>query len=310
MKIDEYLELYRACIKRKGYSEQTLESYERQIQAFFAFLRRYYPRISSPNSMNKRIISDYHDFLCERKTSDGKPLANKSIRLMLTAVKSFFSFLVAEDFMAGDPTKALILPKQERRLVRTVLTESEVMKILKSCNSRTPFGLRDRAILELLYATGIRTTELCNLKVTDVNLKDQTLFIDKGKGNISRLVPIGQYASLYIEKYLQKGRRFFLKMKIQDPGSLFLTQFGNPFDRRSVNKWVMRPIQQKLKLKKHLTVYSLRHSVATHLLQHNVDVSYIAKLLGHRSLNTTQQYLSIEIGDLKRVHSLYHPREK
>jgi site-specific recombinase XerD len=310
MKTNEYVDLYRSFLQRKGYTKQTQESYERQVKAFCAFLKQYYPRISTPTAVNKLIITDYHDYLCERRTPGDKPLANKSICLMLIALKSFFSFLVAEDFMAGDPTKALILPKQERRLVRDILTEPEVMKILKSCNRTTPFGLRDRAILELLYATGIRTTELCNLKVMDVDLKDQTVFIDRGKGNISRLVPIGQYASLYIEKYVQNGRRFFLKTKLHDPGCLFLTQFGNPFERRSINEWVMRPIQQKLRLKKHLTVYSLRHAVATHLLRHDVDVSYIAKLLGHRSLNTTQQYLKIEIGDLKRIHSLYHPRER
>ena len=100
-----------------------------------------------------------------------------------------------------------------------------------------------------------------------------------------------------------------MKVKPTDPGFLFLTQFGNPFERRrSINKWVMRPIKEKLKLKKPLTVYSFRHSLATHLLQNNADVSYIAKFLGHRSLNTTQQYLKIEIGDLKRIHGLYHPR--
>ena len=310
MNANDYLETYRAFLRRKGYTRQTQESYERQIKSFFAFLKRYYPRIGSPTEVDKRIITDYHDYLCERRTSDGKPLANKSICLMLFAVKSFFSFLVAEDIVSGDPTKALILPKQERTLVRDVLTEAEVMKILKNCNGHTPFSLRDKAILELLYSTGMRTTELCNLKVTDVNLKEQTVFIDKGKGNISRLVPIGQYASLYVGKYLQNGRKFFLKGKLYDPGFLFLTQFGNPFERRSINKWVMSPIQQKARLKKHLTVYSLRHALATHLLQHGVDVSYIAKLLGHRSLNTTQQYLKIEIGDLKRVHSLYHPRER
>jgi integrase/recombinase XerD len=302
------MEEYRAFSKRKGFTGQTQESYVQHLKSFFAFVDRYYPRIESPAAVNKRIVSDYHDYLCERKTADGKPLANKSICAMLFAVKSFYSFLTGQDLIATDPTKGLILPKQERRLVRDVLTEAEVITILKSCNTNTPFGLRDRAILELVYSTGIRTSELCNLKVADVDLKEQTVFIDKGKGNISRLVPAGQYAIMYAEKYLQNGRRFFLKMKVQDPGYLFLTQFGNPFDRKSINQWVMRPIQQKLKLKKNITVYSFRHALATHLLQHNVDVSYIARLLGHRSLNTTQQYLKIEIGDLKRVHGLYHPR--
>lgn len=182
MNTDDYLEKYRSFIKRKGFTEQTRETYERHIKAFSTFLGSYYPRIDSPTAVTKHIITDYHDYLCERRLKDGKPLANKSICLKLIAVKSLFSFLVAQDFMASDPTKGMILPKEERRLVRDILTESEVMQILKSCNTPTPFGLRDRAILELIYATGIRTTELCNLKATEVNLKAQTIFIDKGKG--------------------------------------------------------------------------------------------------------------------------------
>ena len=144
----------------------------------------------------------------------------------------------------------------------------------------------------------------------DLSLKNQSVLIEKGKGNVSRLVPIGQYATFYIEEYLKKGRKYLLRGKRNDPGNLFLTQFGNPFDRKSINKSIMKPIQRRLKLKKNLTVYSWRHACATHLLHHRVDVAYIAQLLGHRSLNTTQQYLKIEIGDLKRMHALYHPRER
>ena len=214
-----------------------------------------------------------------------------------------------EDYIISDPTKSISMPKQEKRLPRAILTEDEVMAILQSFDSRTAVATRNRAILELLYACGMRTTELCQLKVADVDFQEQTVFIEKGKGNISRSVPIGQYAAHYIGEYLAKARKFFLKGKRNDSGFLFLTQFGNPFDRKTVNKFVMKPIQRKLQFKKNITVYSFRHSIATQLIQRNVDVSYISKLLGHRSLNTTQQYLNIEIGDLKKIHSLYHPRE-
>ena len=310
MNFESYAEKYLAFLKRKGYSQLTIDSYHREIRQFLRFLADFYPRIATPVEVKREIITDYQDYLGERRTRADRPLSNKTICIKLTALKTFFRFLCNEDYLLSDPTRNLALPKEERRLPRAILTEDEVMMILQSCDTRTPLSLRNRTILELLYACGMRTFELCNLKIQDVSLKDQTALIEKGKGNISRLVPVGQYASLYIDEYLKKGRKFFLRGKRTDPGHLFLTQFGNPFDRKSINKSVMKPIQARLKLKKNLTVYSFRHASATHLLHRNVDVAYIAQLLGHRSLNTTQQYLKIEIGDLKRMHSLYHPRER
>jgi len=173
-----------------------------------------------------------------------------------------------------------------------------------------PVSIRNRSIVELFYGCGIRTTELCQLKVQDVDLKEQTATILKGKGNKFRIVPMGQYATHYIQLYLEKARKYMLKGKRNDPGYLFLSQRGNPFNNTTINKSVMRSVAKKLENKKYLSCYSMRHSVATHLLANNLDITYIAKLLGHSSLKTTQRYLRVEIGDLKKMHSLYHPRER
>jgi len=155
----------------------------------------------------------------------------------------------------------------------------------------------------------MRTSELCNLKVHDVDLKEQTVIIVKGKGNKSRLLPIGQYASFYIQQYLEKARKYMLKGKRDDPGYLFLSQRGNPFNKSTINKTVMKTVCRNTNLEKSISCYSLRHSIATHLLRNKVDIMYIASLLGHASLKTTQKYLHVEISDLKKMHSLYHPRE-
>ena len=170
-------------------------------------------------------------------------------------------------------------------------------------------SIRNRAILELFYACGMRTSKLCNLKVGDVDLKEQTGVVIIGKGGKSRLLPIGQYAARYIDQYLQKARRYMLKNTWVDPGNLFLSGRGNPFNRSTINKTVMKSVTRNVNLKKHISAYSFRHGVATHLLANGVDVAYISRLLGHESLNTTQRYLKVEIGDLKKMHSLYHPRE-
>ena len=223
-------------------------------------------------------------------------------------MKKFFFFLVKKDLILKDPTTVLTFPKEEQRLIRNILSEKEVFELLDNTKLRDTIGIRNRAILELFYACGIRTSELCNLRVHDVDLKEQTVTIVKGKGNKSRLLPIGQYTSYYIQLYLEKARKYMLKGKMNDPEYLFLSQRGNPFNKSTINKSVMRSVVQKMN--KHVSCYSFRHAVATHLMRNKVDIMYIAKLLGHASLRTTQKYLHVEISDLKKMHSLYHPREK
>ena len=211
--------------------------------------------------------------------------------------------------MLKDPTGVIVSPKEEQRLTRDVLTEAEVLELLRDVKPRDPVSIRNRAIVELFYACGIRTTELCNLKVHDVNLSEFTATILNGKGGKSRVVPIGQYAAHYIGVYLQEARKHMLKGRPDDPGKLFLSSRGSPFNRSTINRTVMESVRRTLKLDKHISCYTFRATVATHLIAHNVDIAHVAQLLGHSSLETTRRYLRIEIGDLKRMHSLYHPRE-
>ncbi|MBA7706188.1 Tyrosine recombinase XerC [subsurface metagenome] len=179
-----------------------------------------------------------------------------------------------------EPTHACRKDTEEQRLTRNILTEKEVLGLLENMKLTDHVSIRNRTILELFYGCGIRTTELCRLKVQDVDFKEQTVTIVKGKG------------------------------KRNDHGYLFLSQRGNPFNNTTINKSVMRSVAKKLENKKYLSYYTMRHSIATHLLANNVDIIYIAKLLGHSSLKTTQRYLRVDIVDLKKMHSLYHPRER
>ena len=143
------------------------------------------------------------------------------------------------------------------------MSEDEVSGLLEQIKPIGPEGLRNRAIVELLYACGIRTTELCQLRVADLDLKEQTATIMKGKGGKSRVVPIGQYACHYIAEYLRKGRKYFLRGRADDPGLLFLSGWGNPFNASTINRSVMWKIAAEVGLKKDLTCYTFRHSVAT-----------------------------------------------
>jgi len=235
--------------------------------------------------------------------------ANSTQILKLITVRKFFRFLAEQDLILKNPASALTLPREEQKLTRNIPTENEVMSILENLKAIEPLSIRNRAIVEAFYSCGIRTTELCRLKVQDVDLREQTITIVNGKGNKSRIVPIGQYACYYIQLYIEKARKYMLKGKRKDQGFLFLTQRGNPFNNTTINRSVMRYVSRMLE-KKNLSCYSFRHATATHLLASNVDIAYIAKLLGHSSLKSTQRYLKVEIGDLKKMHSLYHPRER
>jgi integrase/recombinase XerD len=309
MKHEKLITEFGEYIIMKGYSERTQESYCYQIEKFFAFLQEHYTRITNVQQINKEILFDYNRFLsCYRDRKD-KPLSSKSIKVKLAALKHFFKYLVRVDLILTNPAVSLETPKEEKSLPRVILTEEEVMMILDSINTHHPLGLRNKTILEVLYSCGIRTSELCNLKISDVDLKEQVIFIRHGKGNKSRVVPIGQHCTEYIKQYLEKARKFMLKGKVNDDGYLFLSQRGNKFNRDTINSCVIGTVLKGVLLDKKVTCYTFRHSVATLLIKRGVDIRYVSELLGHSSLHTTQKYCHLEISDLKKMHALYHPRE-
>ncbi len=310
MRFEKYFTAFKEHFEEHNFAERTVETYCYNTKRFFHFLEKYYPRIKSLEKVTKEIALDYQKYLASYKNRKGELLSSKTRILRLIIVRKFFSFLVKQDLILKNPASSITLPKEEQRLTRNILTEKEMLALLENMKLTDPVSIRNRAIIELFYGCGIRTTELCQLKIQDVDLKEQTVTIVKGKGNKFRIVPVGQYATYYIQLYLGKARKYMLKGKRNDPGYLFLSQRGNPFNNTTINKSVMRSVAKKLENKKYLSCYSMRHAVATHLLANNVDITYIAKLLGHSSLKTTQRYLRVEIGDLKKMHSLYHPRER
>jgi len=310
MSFHTHLESFSDYLEQRTFSPRTIEGYSRHAKEFVAFLTEYYPRVSRPSEVTRDIMDDYPCYVRDLTTTTGRPLANATVRLKLTAVKRLFAHLIEKDLVLRDPTTVIVAPKEEQRLTRTVLTQEETMDLLKAVPPRDPVSMRNRAILELLYACGIRTSELCTLMVSEVDLKEQTVIIVNGKGGKSRVVPIGQYASHYIGLYMEKGRLRLLMGKHADPGNLFPTSRGTPFSRQTVNRTVIGRANKLLGGKKRISAYSLRHGVASGLIANGVDIAYVAQLLGHASLETTKRYLKIEIGDLKKMHALYHPRER
>ena len=311
MSFEKQMERFRKSLMRSQYAGRTVENYLSQVRKFHAFVREYYPdHAEDPKCITKEIILDYQNYLVSYRDKIGKYLSNQTMRLKLIALRKFFRFLLESNCILSDPSSSIKLPREEKRLIRDIPTQDEVRAMIQSVSPTSPVGLRNRAIIEIFYACGIRTSELCALKLNDVDLKQQTVTVLHGKGGKSRILPIGQYATEYTQRYLEHARKHFLKGKKVDPGNMFLTSRGNPFSKDTINKSVIRHIEKKMKLNKHITAYSFRHAVATHLLQNGVDITYISELLGHASVKTTQIYTKVEISDLQRMHGLYHPRER
>jgi len=307
MRFQKFINLFIEHLERNNYSIRTVESYTNELKRFFNFLDKYYPRINEASEITKKTILDYYDFLNEAESKKGRALSVTTISHRLVVIRSFFKFLFLDDFIISNPTANIRLPRCDKSLNNKVLTEEEVFKILESIKPVTPENIRNRAIVELFYSTGIRTSEMAEIKVHDIDLKQQVLTVVKGKGDKTRLVPIGMHACFYLEMYLEKGRKYFIGNK--DSDYLFLNNRFFPFNRLTLNK-LMNRLTKNLGLKIKVTCYTYRHSTATQLIQNKVDIRYVQELLGHESIKTTQRYCHLTITDLKKVHALCHPRER
>jgi len=225
----------------------------------------------------------------------------------LAAVRKFFSWLLGEQQIAYNPATTLQLPKQPHRLPRGVLTKSEARRLIEATPTTKPRDIRDRTILEVLYATGVRRAELLGLTIYDADLQTATLRVD-GKGNRTRIVPLIQSAIAALKLYLEDARAVFA----HEAGQVRLfvsTRSGGPLDDDDIVR-IVRKAATRAGIKKHITPHTLRHTCATHLLKGRADIRQIQKLLGHRRLSSTEVYTRVELSDLAEVIARCHPREK
>ena len=236
-------------------------------------------------------------------TEKDRGLAANSVSRELACLKSFFKFLVREHKVKEDVTSVIESPKLWKKLPSTLNLE-EVVSILNAPNVKDLMGMRDRATLELMYATGMRVSELINLKMDDVNM-DVGFVKCLGKGSKERIVPFGKKAKESIARYLDKGRKNFLKQKVSN--FLFLTRLGRPMSRQTFWK-IIKKYAREARIKKDITPHSLRHSFATHILERGADLRIVQELLGHSDISTTQIYTHVSKDRLKAIHKKFHPR--
>jgi integrase/recombinase XerD len=289
------------------YAPRTAEHYLSDARAFLVWLSGQGLALQG---MRAEDLHRYQGSLFARRKLDGKPLAAASIALRLLSVRALFRFLLRRGYVLFDPTTLLELPRAVRRLPRVILTEAEARKIVTAPKGSAPLVLRDRAILETLYATGIRVSELIALRPEDVDTEERVLRVVSGKGGKDRNVPLTAAAARALEAHLGLGRGALAaggNDRVAPTAQLFLREHGGVMTRTVVGQLVRR-WSGRAGVRKHVTCHTFRHSVATHLLRARADIRHIQALLGHRSLSTTERYTHVEISDLQKVVQRAHPR--
>lgn len=298
-KVEEFLTYIRV---EKAYSDNTLAAYQNDLNQFVEFIES---QKDAPISHWKQVTRDtliqYLMHMRERE------YASSSVARKLAAVRSFFHFLQREGHITEDPSATLDSPRLRKRLPKT-LTRKEVERILaEPAKSESPKGQRDRALLELLYATGMRVTELVSLRLNDVNLATGTVRVVHGKRRKERIIPIHRRAVEALEDYIQRGRIHLTK----DPNepALFLNFQGKPLTRQGL--WlIIKQYVEDAGITKPVTPHTLRHSFATHLLTGGAKLPDVQKLLGHANVSTTQIYTHLSGEDLRNAYDEAHPRSK
>jgi len=279
----------------RGLAKNTIISYREDLNSYAGFLNRH-----SIDTLSKTTKNDVINFMLYQKD---KGLAANSVARRLAAIKVFYRFLARERILKTDPTSLIDSPKLWKKIPET-LTYNEVEALLSQPNIRDKQGIRDRAILETLYATGMRVSEAVNLKLDNVNL-DIGFLRCIGKGNKERVIPIGAKAINSLKRYLSLSRPQLLKKKESE--FLFLSRFSKKISRQSLWK-ILKRYAKEARIKKPIRPHILRHSFATHLLERGADLRSVQEMLGHTNISTTQIYTHINKDRLKTIHRMFHPR--
>lgn len=286
----------------RGYRPQGMQTAARYIGDFIDWASER--GVSHPAQVSRAVLERYERWLYHYRKRDGAPLSIASRRCKLVPLRGYFKWLTREGVIPANPAADLELPRKLKRLPRAVLTVAEVERVMACVDLGTPVGLRDRAMLELLYATGIRRNELASLQIGDVDLERVVLMIREGKGGKDRLVPLGERALHWLRQWLEHGREE-IAWNRKDK-TLFLGNEGKPLSP----VWLSTVISKRIEaaqLGKKGGCHLLRHTMATLMLEGGADIRHIQAMLGHAEISTTQIYTQVAIRQLAQVHARTHP---
>lgn len=284
-----------------GLAAQTVQIRTRALNTFIHWCDER--GLHRPQDITRPILQRYQHHLYHYRKADGEPLAFSTQATLLNPLKAFFKWLTLDNHILYNPAADLEVPRQPRQLPKVLLTIEAVEQVLNQPDVTTLMGIRNRAVLETLYSTGIRRFELMQLKLYEVDTRYGTLMVRQGKGKKDRLIPIGGRACRWIDKYLAEVRPQLIIG--QDHGYLFVTDYGEPYEKNRLGDMVKKYLRHAGV--EHGACHVFRHAMATHMLENGADIRYIQAMLGHSELSTTQIYTQVSIGKLKEIHQATHP---
>ncbi len=286
----------------KGHSERTVWSGEWSVSDFIVFCQER--DIVLARDVTKPVIERYQKTLFYARKEDGSPLTLSTQSARLSFLKQYFKWLLRENHLLSNPASGIELPKVEKRLPKHILTDAEAEAILMQPDLGTPLGIRDRALLETLYSTGVRRSELGRLRLQDIDLERGTVIVRQGKGRKDRLIPIGARALAWLDRYVREVRPGYVVEP--DDGRLFLSHWGGPLSPNNLCSLVSRHVHAS-GLTHAGGCHLFRHAMATLMLENGADIRFIQAMLGHVKLTTTEIYTHISIKKLKEIHTATHP---
>jgi len=293
----DFLKEYLTILKvEKNLSENTINSYKTDLIKLIDFFKK-----ENIQDFNNVIYSDLSNFFQEQRKSG---INSSSVRRYSSSIKGLFSFLLQHDYIKKNPASRLKSTKIARDLP-SVLSFEEINSILECPNIINKLGVRDKAILELLYSSGLRVSELLNLKIPDLYFEDEVIRV-LGKGSKQRIVPVGSSAIKWVIEYITKSR-VLLQKRMKSENIIFLNSRGSKLSRMAIWK-IVKKYTEQAEIKKDVHPHTFRHSFATHLLEGGADLRAVQEMLGHSDISTTQIYTHIDREYVKQIHKDFHPR--
>ena len=290
------------ALRVRGYSEFTVKN--RLVHIGFFIEWAYEHGLREPIEVTRPVLERYQRYLFFYRKKNGEPLTFRSQHARLVPLRVWFRWMTRQNHILHNPASEIDLPRLGRTLPKTILSVEEVERIMTLCEVEEPIGLRDRAILETIYATGLRRLEVVRLKLFDLQLDRGLILVNQGKGKKDRYVPIGERAAAWLRKYIAEARP---QLAIEpDDFTAFLTADGEPFSRDHLT-YVVKERIDAAKTGKGGACHLLRHCMATHMHENGADIRFIKQILGHEDIKTTQIYTQVALRALQQVYAATHP---
>jgi len=297
--MNNYLHLYDKYLIGRGLKDETIKRKTLEVKRFFLYLIER--DINDVRDVNDNTVEYYFIYMNEKGLSESSKIT------ALNSLRDFFFTLKRNDKILIDPFEKLEISFKEKAGFKETLSEEEMNKLLESIETSTGYGLRDRALFETMYIAGLRVMETVNLNIEDIDFSLNEILIRQGKGRKDRIVPLGKISKDYLEKWIKKARVWFIAE--HEKGALFVSKEGRRLSDNTVRFLLKRYLKLAKIDKEGVSPHSIRHSCATHLIQHGADIRFVQSLLGHESIETTVTYTKIVVENLRKMHKRFHPRE-